>query len=189
MGRRRDVPTKGASMTLSTSIRIADPVNPELVFLKAREIIGIPAEHPFTIGDKGLGWDNGVWIASRPDGFRSALDVSHAHGDLLIDECDEYCDTPCDHHAKQPPAYVDVRLDTTYGFRGPNGETCGDVHREVCARLGAWLDEQGLDWWAMDEYTGEWHHRTPCPIDRDNDRAAADFTRTALRAVMRESQP
>lgn len=152
-------------MTLATSVHIQAPINHQLVFLKCREIIGIPAEHPFQIhADKGLGWKDGEWIASVPDGFRSALDVSHNHGQPLTTSCDEWCETPCDYHANIPPAYIDVRLDTTYGYRDENGWGCSDVHRDIVAKLGAWLDEQGVNWWAQDEFTGEWHERTACPL-------------------------
>jgi hypothetical protein len=151
-------------MTLATSVHITSPINPELVFLKARQIIGIPAEHPFKIlEDSGLGWDNGIWIASTPGGFRSALDVSHNNGELLKADCDEWCEKPCEYHRDLPLAYVDVRLDTTYGY-GEDGMSCSDVHREITAKLGAWLDEQGIGWWAQDEFTGIWYERTPCPV-------------------------
>lgn len=152
-------------MTLATSIHIQAPLNYQLVFLKARETIGIPAEHPFKVeGDTGLGWDNGQWVRSVPGGFRSALDVSHNNGELLVSECSEWCEQPCDYHRDLPPAYIDVRLDTAYGYHGPNGESCSDLHRSIVAQLGAWLDEQGVNWWAQDEFTGEWHERTPCPV-------------------------
>lgn len=172
-------------MTLSTSIHIGAPVNPELVFLKCREIIGIPAEWPFTIIEPGLCWGNGHWIASQPGGFRSALDVSHAAGSPLAHDLDDPSLDAEDlaYYAALPVAFVDVRLDTTYGYRSGIGETCGDVHREVCARLGEWLDGQGVDWWAQDEYTGDWHHRTPCPIDSANDRSAVAFLESALSAL------
>lgn len=159
-------------MTLSTSLHIGAPMDYRLVFLKAREAIGIPAEHPFTVHpDEGLGWADGDWVRSHPDGFRSALDVSHNHGKPLTVDCDKWCDDKgadglCDYHRSVPVAYIDVRLDTTYGYRGPNGEGCSDVHREVTEKLGAWLDEMGVPWACQDEFTGEWHERTPCPTTR-----------------------
>ncbi len=154
-------------MTLATHLYISVPVNPQIVFLRARDVIGIPAEHPFSIEpESGLGWRDGEWIRSHPGGFRSALDVSHNHGALLTEDCGEWCDQPCDHHAGKPLAYVDMRLDTAYGYRGPNGESCDDVHREVVGRLGEWLDEQGIPWWSNDEYTGEWREREPGPFVR-----------------------
>lgn len=144
-------------MTLATSIHITTPCAEQfaqLAFLKAREIIGIPAEHPFKLSDKGLGWEDGEWIGSTPDGFCSALDVSHNRGLLL---------TPADYGegpSTDPPAYVDIRLDTAYGYRGPDGERCDAIHDRIVVALGTWLDEQGADWWAMNEYNGEWHHRS-----------------------------
>lgn len=148
-------------MTLATSIHIGAPVNEQLVFLKCREIIGIPAEHPFKIHDEGLGWADGEWIGSMPGGFRSALDVTHNHGQPLTPDCGEWCDDPCEYHAEQPVAYVDVRLDTTYGYhRAGTGQGCNDVHNEVVQRLGDWLDSIGVtEWSAHNEYTGEWHFR------------------------------
>lgn len=143
-------------MTLATRLNISDPVNPELVFLKARAAIGIPAEHPFKIDRVG----GAVSIYSKPDGFCSALVVSHNDGALVAQDCAPgvTCDDPCDYHARMPSAFVEIWLDTTYGYRGPNGEICDDVHNEVVASVGAWLMTQGVEWWSHNEYDGSWHH-------------------------------
>jgi hypothetical protein len=153
-------------VTLATQVNIQEPINYQIAFLKAREIIGIPAEHPFSTHEGALGWAGGEWVRSVPGGFRSALDVSHNHGAPLVPDCSPggWCDDPCEYHGSEPLAYVSVRLDTAYGYHGPSGETCSDLHREITAKLGAWLDEQGVNWWAQDEYTGEWYERTPCPV-------------------------
>lgn len=138
-------------MTLATSILIQAPVNPELVFMQARRIIDIPAEQPFKINEPGLGYENGQWIGSEPGGFQSALDVSHANGELLANEYDS--------EWPEPAAYVVVRLDTTYGTGRDGGPTCTDIHNRVVRELGEWLDAQGANWWANNEFDGTWHER------------------------------
>lgn len=56
-------------------------------------------------------------------------------------------------------ASVIVSFDTTYGHRGPNGETCSDLHAKYVYALGQYLDSKGLDWKWEDEYQGEWYDR------------------------------
>lgn len=54
----------------------------------------------------------------------------------------------------------EVLFDTTYGYRGDNGETCSDLHARYIIALGRWCDQQGLKWWWQNEFTGEWHRGT-----------------------------
>lgn len=154
-------------MTLSTNVRIIGEVSPEGLFAKCREIIGIPQEHPFDVERGGFFGDGWVTTWSAMGGFRSMLIVGTSvcgpadPGSRWHD--DEYCDDDCTCLNRTPPCNAQVHLDTTYGYRGPEGG-CSDVHREITARLGEWLTSIGCDWWAQDEFTGEWHHRTPCPV-------------------------
>jgi hypothetical protein len=54
-------------------------------------------------------------------------------------------------------AALEVSFDTSYGYRGPNGESCSALHARLVAKLGEWLDGRGVAWWWCNEYTGEWH--------------------------------
>lgn len=147
-------------MTLATTIAVTSPVTEQLAqlaFLKAREIIGIPAEHPFQEEHPALGADNGVWILSAMGDFDSALDVGHADGDVLTFHAEDIPD----------PIYLTISFDTGYSWRGESGRRCDDLHRHITTELGEWLDGLGLDWWGQDEFYGTWHQRTPCPILRE----------------------
>lgn len=138
-------------MSLTTLVYITDPCNEQLVFLKCREIIGIPAEHVFEVRPEDC-YANGERIHSEPGGFASALDVTHDHGEPITRLPGEV-----GLNGPEPTACVIVRLDTTYGY-ADKGPGCDAVHDEIIGRLGEWLNEH--DWWAQNEYTQEWFHRS-----------------------------
>lgn len=56
-----------------------------------------------------------------------------------------------------PRCFAAINFDTTYGARGPNGETCNQIHAHLIVAIGAWLDEQGVPWQWENEYTGHFH--------------------------------
>lgn len=123
-------------MALTTNLAITNPVNPELVFLAARRILGIPGEHPFTIGNSRTD----VYVQSKPGGFDAMLTVwSHA-GNLPIDQ-------ELDH----PLTYVRVSFDTDLRHVTEAGEDVEVLHRRLTAELGAWCDSQGLEWWTAED--------------------------------------
>lgn len=62
-----------------------------------------------------------------------------------------------------PPCWVELSWDTAYSYRDKLGG-CGDLHRRITAAVGEWLDGQGIDWSAMNEYTGKWEK---CPMPND----------------------
>lgn len=84
-------------------------------------------------------------------------------------ECDEDCNLPenkyydedsdlCDKtHNYRRPRWVTVSFDTSYGYSGPNNEGCGDLHAELVAKLGQFLDYKGVNWIWENEFTGEFH--------------------------------
>lgn len=53
-------------------------------------------------------------------------------------------------------ATVEISIDTAYGFKGDNGESCSDRHARFIHELGLWLDTRGCEWMWKNEYTGEW---------------------------------
>ena len=56
-----------------------------------------------------------------------------------------------------PPHHAEVSWDTSYGYRSNDGRftSASALHQHLSGRLGEWLDTQGIEWLAQDEYTGE----------------------------------
>ena len=63
----------------------------------------------------------------------------------------------CDGSSHEPACHIEVNLDTAYGFRGPNGMRCSDLHAVMIVRLGRWLAERSVPYAWRNEYTGEIH--------------------------------
>lgn len=55
-----------------------------------------------------------------------------------------------------PRAYIRLDFDTAYGYRGPNNESCSDLHGRIVARLAEIVTSMGGEYIWQDEYTGEW---------------------------------
>lgn len=123
-------------MALTTSFAVTNPVNPELVFLAARRILGIPGEHPFEIGSQRTDG----YILSEPANFGAMLMVWFHAGGLPIDQ-----------EPENPVTFVRVSLDTAFSAEAPDGSDCTALHRRVTAELGAWCDSQGLEWWTAED--------------------------------------
>lgn len=79
---------------------------------------------------------------------------------------DEYCNMPesewwdedlpvCDGSRHRIACHVEVSFDTAYGFQGPEGMGCGDLHAVLVGEVGQWLDERGVRWRWLDECAGE----------------------------------
>lgn len=154
-------------MTLSTKVRIIGDVSPEVLFAKAREIVGIPADQPFKIGPDIA--DDSDWILTRsqPGGFRAMLYMFSRRGEAAQFGAryhSEHCNLNCRCLTATSPCNLVINFDTAYAYTDDEGRDCSDLHRYLTAELGAWLDSIGCDWWAEDEYWCEWYHRTPCPL-------------------------
>jgi hypothetical protein len=66
-------------------------------------------------------------------------------------------DPVCTETEHSPVCWYEVSYDTAYGYRGPDGMGCGDLHARLIAELGAWLDGKGVRWKWQNEFTGEVH--------------------------------
>ena len=139
-------------MTLDTRIYVLDKIDYREVFIKCNQLIGADEGTRFT--DTG----NSLWNAPG-QGLCALLDVTSG-GDVPLVQAGEhsrYCDgeadecsTPCG-----TPCWLEVSFDTAYGYRGDNGERCGDLHARLVAELGQWLDTKGLRWRWRNEFTGQ----------------------------------
>lgn len=73
---------------------------------------------------------------------------------LVYDE--EHTDDPDEDIWFTPRGYIRLDFDTAYGYRGPNGEDCSDLHGRIVARLAEIVTAMGGEYAWQDEFTGEW---------------------------------
>ena len=59
-----------------------------------------------------------------------------------------------------PRSHICMSFDTAYGYRGPNGEGCSDLHQNILRSLASYVTSHGGEFIWKDEYTGEWHTDT-----------------------------
>lgn len=150
-------------MTLTTAVFVRDEIDRRDVFAEMNRLIGgtggrwSESESTWSPGVWSIGNDVGqgfcalMWIEFKPDLPLRTEDESRAH--------DVDCDDDCDGSgfAHYPPCWLELRLDTTYSYRGPQGEGCGALHAKLLAQIGRWLDARGVSWGWQNEFSGERH--------------------------------
>lgn len=57
-----------------------------------------------------------------------------------------------------PKHFARIDFDTAYGYTGPDGEGCAELHTALMLQVGAWLEVQGVPWQWQNEYSGEIHN-------------------------------
>lgn len=159
-------------MTLDTRVYVLDRIDQREVFLKCNQLIGAhegiestdrldgtwrdgeritEPGNPWSIGNKiGQGLCALLDISYRPD---APLRTEGQHKEWCDPAEDECSGTYCS------PCWLEVSFDTAYGYRGDNGEGCGDLHARLVAELGQWLDGKQVRWQWKNEFTGELHER------------------------------
>lgn len=146
-------------MTLSTYVYIDGPVDHREVYDKVNEILHIK-DPVFT--DEESEYDEGVRRIDNAlgQGFDAwVMTSSRYDGQPMIREGDpdEAEEDPDSRWAKdENQGYVKVNFDTAYGFN-ERGYTCTTLHASVVVDLGKWLQERGVTWRWVNEYTGEIH--------------------------------
>ena len=154
-------------MTMSTSVYVRQPVNPERLFRFMQSALSSepqsdyhrPPGQPYVREDgsthepPGMGIC-GEWGNRIGQGLPAILEVEYgADGPLAIGHYDcqaepEYCEHgPGEDHdvselRQWEPFCVKVWFDTAYGYKEANGATCGDLHAYLVATVVAWLAEQ-----------------------------------------------
>jgi hypothetical protein len=143
-------------MTLTTHIRIIQPYSVPEIHTELCRIIG--AENPIVHHGPDKYSEQGAWCMRNRagQGFLAIVDVNYGP-DAPLHRNSYELDSPEEFS-------IDVSLDTTYGYTADNGASCSDLHAWIIQELGAWLDDRGLDWYWLNEYTGEWHHRFDDPL-------------------------
>jgi hypothetical protein len=117
-------------MGATTTVRATSDVDWRMMFLKARQVVGIPDEQRFG----PIGWDaSGVSVgaASEPGGYDASVRVWRydvAESPFPWPEEFDGPDGPCE-----------VQFDTS-----PTPEDYAIKHARWVTELGAWLDSQGV---------------------------------------------
>lgn len=164
-------------MTLDTAIYIQDDVDvPELfekcqLFLQKHDEEHRPPSAQISTNEpRGWPWpEDGVWRMGNRlgQGLPGILDVLYKPGQMLVtpeDNAahDEDCNLPgnkyyeeewdtCDGSHHKPVCWIEIGIDTAYGFRGENGMDCSMLH----ALLLYYLDDLGYKFLWKNEYSGE----------------------------------
>jgi hypothetical protein len=141
-------------MTLDTKVYILDRADYKEVFVKCNQLIGATEGTRFTDKDGS--------ISNAPgQGLCAWLFVYHGNGAPLVADGGHhrYCepDDEEESHRQCFPRWLEVSLDTGYGYRGPDGGGCGELHARLVAELGQWLDGRSVRWSWLNEFTGEIH--------------------------------
>src|SRR5690606_25459508 len=114
-------------------------------------------------------------------GLCALLDISYRPGAPLrtpeqaAEHDEDICNLPCDGDRHPPACWLEISINTAYGYKGDNGEGCGDLHARLVAELGQWLDERGIRWSWKNEFTGDIHSG----YERLIDLCSAGFEATA----------
>jgi hypothetical protein len=167
-------------MTLNTEVVAITPCDAHDVFHECRRLLGATDAHPFNDEDRGAKTyatrdgderqiypeDDGVWEIGNQIGiglpalmwveYRPGLEPRRTPEEHH--RCEDYCDPDCDRKYHDPACWVEIHFDTAYGYRGANGEGCGDLHARLLFDLGQWFDERKIGWGWENEFTGEWHY-------------------------------
>lgn len=154
-------------MTMSTSVYVRGPVNPERLFRFAQSLLSDSAQQdrhrppgrPFVWND-GRTYEpddmnqHGEWGNHLGQGLPALLSVTYgADGPVVVEHYDceaepEWCACePGQPHQVDPlrewgPFAVHVWFDTAYSYKADNGAGCGDLHAFLVPSIAAWLDAQ-----------------------------------------------
>jgi hypothetical protein len=180
-------------MTLTTRLVIVEPTPVKEVFDEVRRIIG--AQGARYRHEDSATWEPGVGqYRNEPgQGFLALLWVKYGVDAPMRPE-DESEYEPEDRSSWPADEWsIEVCLDTTYGYRGPRGSACSDLHAWIIQQLGRWLDERGLTWHWYHDSTGQWHPSTdPLTILGDPERGRlpdTDAARSVTDERRRETRP
>lgn len=203
-------------MTLDTRIYVLDKVDPQETFRFCRDLLGAADKHTFTDAQDST-WEKGrdfvepanPWtLSNNPgQGLPAWLMLHYRPGvplrtpEQAAEHDKDICNLPgaswydatsgpCDGTGHRPACWLTVSFDTAYGYSDHRGYGCGDLHAEYVAKLGQWLDKQGVRWSWENEFTGEVHTGYTRLVDLASGgfEASAWFRTSVLPAIQREAQ-
>lgn len=125
-----------------------------------------------------------VWFdvdAERSLNLRHVPDIYPTEQDA-IDEADETADL----YADYPSGVIKINWDTAYGYSGPGGVGCTELHARFIIRLAKeYLEPRGITFAWQNEYSGEWHEGLTGFEDfGQNGREADEWFRTVARPAI-----
>jgi len=146
-------------MTLSTHIRLVDPLPPERVFQFCQTLLGDPDTMLWEHKESYAGQGTMMYANRSGQGYAAMLWVAyHPDGPLPKEDDPDYEDN-------RPTACIDIMFDTTYGYTGPHSSGCADLHAWLIIRIVNDLLSQYVTpgapptwprfYW-QNEFTGEW---------------------------------
>lgn len=165
-------------MTLSTKIVLVEPTDPKAVFDFALGLLGRAVDFEPRWSHTpagGKGFSNAHYSSECGQGLPAWLWVHYADDAPLT-----YWDaSDLEEDGREAPWWnehcVSIDFDTAYGYRGPNGQGCSDLHAWLVQEVGRWLLDRGVEKWVWEqEFTGEWYG------PHDDVRALGDPVRGAL---------
>lgn len=200
-------------MTLNTSIAIGKPTNVRELFDFCNTLLEAPADVAWKQGDCDYRVGQKQIMNEPMQGLPAWLWIYYGIGGPMVHVHDKWCEVEVgpakwdktgeaqvtveqvaehDAYVSGDPtqngwAAIEVTFDTAYGYRGPGGETCSQLHANLIARLGAWLDRRGLPWKWQNEYTSEWFDGYDGLSEFASDRGATDWFDSIVRPII-ESQ-
>ena len=178
-------------MTLNTHIYVQGEVNIQELFAFCQELVGstpdtLIREDKGSIANRG-GQGLDAWLEIE---YGSPLRAEGTHGEYCRkspdwdgeEEDDGQCYSAC------TPCWAKVSFDTAYGFRGPDGSGCTQLHAGYIVKLGLWLQARDVPFSWQNEYTGE-VHQTFRGLDDflgEGEKARDWFTNTVKPAIEQE---
>lgn len=144
--------------------------------------------NPWMISNEvGQGLPGWLMVHYRTDGHYRTAEQAAVHSYCNHPDAEYYepSKPTCRETEHDPVCWAELSIDTAYGYRGPNGYGCGDLHAAYVAGLGEWLDGRGLRWKWLNEFTGEVHEGYDRLIELASGgfEASAWFRTTALPAI------
>lgn len=164
-------------MTLDTRVYVTDNTDLRELFTKCQELLGAYDEdrrgpdrqrskhYPTSLDNEPM-QNLPAWLMVHHGGerpYRTAEELVEHDEDCNLpdseyfDEDEPVCDGTSGYVHRKQPCWYEVSFDTAYGYKGPDGMGCGDLHARIVAELGAWLDAKGVRWKWRNEFTGEIH--------------------------------
>lgn len=184
-------------MTLATQIAVTGPVPIDKLYDLVDGMV-----RPVGKATSDRTWEPGVIHNRIGQGNASMLDIEFsidgemfdvvplhaaykeelAADEIVWDDVWEGWHPPVDFYAK-------IRLDTSYGWEGPVGETCSVLHASIVVAAHQFAAEHGAGVVWRNEYTGRWHPGVDgiAEFIGDGDAAMAWFTGTVQPVVEAEA--
>lgn len=175
-------------MTLDTRVYVHDKVDAMAVFIKMNQLLGATEATKCRTDNDSIrnqprqGLPAWLIVYCDPAGQKPR----RADPSPCDEDCEEYREDygSCERNHRTP-CWLEVSIDTTYGYRGEDDEGCSELHARLITELGSWLDKRGVRWSWQNEFTDEVHSRYNGLVDFAGSgiQAAAWFQDTVIPAI------